>query len=489
MKRTLALALAYAIPTAIKAIENPNASCHVPSIILPSDIEPTSHGQKVVIAHRGASAHLPEHSLEGYRLALEMGADYVEPDLVATKDGQLIAIHSMDLSITTDVDEKFPDRQTFSKYMNQTGYWSYEFTLEEMLTLRIKQRLPEARTQRFDGMLQIPTLTQILELVHEWNTVIAIKRVKRTHAQSAVRGVYAELKDFPWLLDDTGHDLVDLLFQHIDDNDALWQKSIIDNHCYTKRLTAHEYRLPPLVIQSFEGDALKYFVNTWNEKFNKNETIPLLPPPPTVLLVNSDECLADSFWFRVEERYRNILSGIGPDKSCLGYRWRDFMQRATKSNLAVHPWTARPELEFFSKPSNGVLPFDNVLEEIQYLFCEVAVHGIFSESVDTAVLASALPCPPPTTTTTGSGKRSKGGGVCENVCSQSMANSQFFVGFSSFAMGIIITILILYLVQGIKLHSGGRERVPTEEVNDNILDNKAHVDDDSAFSDKEMEML
>jgi glycerophosphoryl diester phosphodiesterase len=486
MKRALALALAYVIY--VEAIENPNAICHVPSIILPTDIEPTLHGQKVVIAHRGASAHMPEHSLEGYRLALEMGADYVEPDLVATKDGQLIAIHSMDLSLTTDVAEKFSDRQTFSKYMNQTGYWSYEFTLEEILTLRIKQRLPEARTQRFDGMFQIPSLTQILELLHEWNTAIDIKRVNTTQDR-AVRGVYAELKDYPWLLDDTGHDLVDLFFQHMDDNDGLWQESVIDSHCYTKLLKAHEYRLPPLVIQSFEGDALKYFVNTWDEKFNKNATKPALPAPPTILLVNSDECLADSFWFRVEERYRNILSGIGPDKKCLGYRWREFMQRATKSGLAVHPWTARPELEFLSEPSStGTLPFANVLEELQYFLCVVGVHGIFSESVDAAVLASTLPCPP---TATGGNKRSKGGGVCENFCSESTAHTQFFVGFTSFVMGIIIALLVMYVVQGIKLRplrSGRRERIPTEDLDANIQD-KANVDDDSAFSSQEMEML
>ncbi|KAL3926298.1 MAG: hypothetical protein SGBAC_013532 [Bacillariaceae sp.] len=477
MKRTLALALAYANP--VKAIGYPNATCHVPSIILPSDIEPTSHGEKVVIAHRGASAHMPEHSLQGYRLALEMGADYVEPDLVATKDGQLIAIHSMDLNVTTDVEEKFSDRQTFSKFMNRTGYWSYEFTLDEIQTLRIKQRLPQARTQQFDGMFQIPTLTEILELVHEWNTVIGIKRVNPSHVE-AVRGIYAELKDYPWLLKDTGHDLVDLLFQHMDGNDALWEKSVISNLCYSKRLKAHEYRLPPLVIQSFEGDALKYFVNTWDEKFNKNQTKPALPAPPTILLVNHDECLEDSFWFRVEERYRKLLSGIGPDKKCLGYRWREFMERATKSELAVHPWTARPELQFFSEPSTGVLPYENVLEEIQHLFCVVGVHGIFSESVDVAVLASTLPCP------TIGGKRSKD--TCENACFQRTPKSQFFVGFTSFAMGIIITLLALYIVEGKKLRSGRQERVPTEEEDDNIQ-RKESIDDCLESSNKEMEML
>ena len=476
--RSIAITLlVYSIILATtKAIlQNPyNATCHAPSIILPSDIAPTSHGSKVVIAHRGASAHMPEHSLEGYRLALEMGADYIEPDLVATNDGHLIAMHSIDLNITTDVAEKFADRARFSKYMNQTGYWSYQFTLDEIQTLRLKQRLPEARTQRFDGMFQIPTLTQILELIEEWNTNI---EVKRTVNASHSRGVYAEIKDYSWLLQDTGHDLVDLLFQHIEANQELWQTSIVANLCYVKRLKEHEYRLPPLVIQSFEGDALKYFVNTWDERFNQNGTRPALPAPPTILLVDHDDCLEDSFWFRVEERYRTVLSGIGPDKSCLGYHWREFMERAKKSDLAVHPWTARPEVEFFLERTQQ--PFENIVEEILYLFCEVGVHGIFSESVDAAVLASSLPCPE------NGSKRGKD--MSENVCFQGSTTAQFFVAFATFMMGVLIALLGVYMAQGRNLRTGRQERVPTEDVDENVP-NKGN-EDDLELSMEEREML
>jgi glycerophosphoryl diester phosphodiesterase len=123
--------------------------CIPPPLVVPSTV--TTHAPQIVIAHRGASAHLPEHTLPAYRLALELGADYVEPDLVPTKDNQLIAIHSMDLNVTTDVAEKFPSRQIFSKYLNRTGYWTYEFTLTEIKTLRVHQRLPAARSTAFDG--------------------------------------------------------------------------------------------------------------------------------------------------------------------------------------------------------------------------------------------------------------------------------------------------------------------------------------------------
>ena len=129
--------------------EEESESCYPPPLIVPPFV--TNRPSKLIIAHRGASAHLPEHSLQAYRLALELNADYIEPDIVATKDNELIAVHSMDISITTDVAEKFPERETFSKYLNSTGYWSYEFTLEEIKTLRVRQRLPAARSTDFDG--------------------------------------------------------------------------------------------------------------------------------------------------------------------------------------------------------------------------------------------------------------------------------------------------------------------------------------------------
>ena len=134
---------------ALAAGEGAGNPCYPPPLIVPPST--TSHSPKLVIAHRGASSNLPEHTLPAYRLALELGADYIQTDIVATKDNELIAIHSMDMELTTDVAEKFPDRKTFSKYLNRTGYWSYEFTLSEIRTLRVRQRLPAARSTEFDG--------------------------------------------------------------------------------------------------------------------------------------------------------------------------------------------------------------------------------------------------------------------------------------------------------------------------------------------------
>ena len=94
--------------------------------------------------HRGASGHRPEHTLEAYRLAIEMGADFIEPDLVSTKDGVLIARHENEIGGTTDVAEQFPDRKRTKTIDGQsiTGWFTEDFTLAEIKTLRASERLP-----------------------------------------------------------------------------------------------------------------------------------------------------------------------------------------------------------------------------------------------------------------------------------------------------------------------------------------------------------
>ena len=91
----------------------------------------------LVIAHRGASGYRPEHTIEAYRLAVEMGADYIEPDLVSTKDGVLIARHENEIGATTDVADRFPDRKRTKSVDGRsvTGWFSEDFTLAEIKTL------------------------------------------------------------------------------------------------------------------------------------------------------------------------------------------------------------------------------------------------------------------------------------------------------------------------------------------------------------------
>src|SRR5262245_33842843 len=119
----------------------------------------------LIIGHRGASGHRPEHTLEGYRLAAEMGADFIEPDLVSTKDGVLIARHENEIGATTDAAEKFPARKATKTVDGQsiTGWFSEDFTLAEIRTLRAKERL-SFRSHAYDGRFGIPTFDEVIEI-------------------------------------------------------------------------------------------------------------------------------------------------------------------------------------------------------------------------------------------------------------------------------------------------------------------------------------
>ena len=128
---------------------------------------PKDPGAPLVIGHRGAPGYLPDHTLEGYRLAAELGADFVEPDLVATKDGHLIARHEPNIASTTDVSShpEFADRHGTAVIDGATeaGWFASDFTLKEIKTLRAIQPLAE-RPQQFNGRFEIPTLDEVIAL-------------------------------------------------------------------------------------------------------------------------------------------------------------------------------------------------------------------------------------------------------------------------------------------------------------------------------------
>ncbi|MFI6479459.1 glycerophosphodiester phosphodiesterase family protein [Nonomuraea sp. NPDC050663] len=127
-------------------------------------------GDPIVIAHRGASAHRPEHTLLAYEAAIAMGADYIEPDLVSTKDHILVARHENEISGTTDVAARteFAARRTTKTIDGRpvTGWFTEDFTLAELKTLRAKERVPDLRPDNtaFDGLAEIPTFEEVVQL-------------------------------------------------------------------------------------------------------------------------------------------------------------------------------------------------------------------------------------------------------------------------------------------------------------------------------------
>lgn len=141
--------------------------------------------EPLVIGHRGASGFLPEHTLESYKLAIEQGANFIEPDLVMTKDGVLIARHEPILDGTTDVATKFPASRKTTRNLDgvsTTAYFANDFTLAEIKTLGAVQS-SATRPQQFNGLYKVPTLDEVIALAKSEGT-----RLGRTV------GIYPEIK-------------------------------------------------------------------------------------------------------------------------------------------------------------------------------------------------------------------------------------------------------------------------------------------------------
>jgi glycerophosphoryl diester phosphodiesterase len=142
----------------------------------------------LVIAHRGACGYRPEHTLAAYALAIEQGADFIEPDLVPTRDGVLVARHENELSDSTDVADRpvFADRRCMKVVdgIERTGWFSEDFTLDEIKTLRARERLPQLRPENtaYDGHFEVPTFAEILALL------------RQAEGQGRRVGVYPETK-------------------------------------------------------------------------------------------------------------------------------------------------------------------------------------------------------------------------------------------------------------------------------------------------------
>lgn len=154
----------------------------------------------IIIGHRGASGYVPEHTLASYFVAIQQGADFIEPDLVSTRDGVLVARHENEIGGTTDVGEhaEFAQRRT-TKVIDAVsieGWFTEDFTLAELKTLRARERIADLRpvNARFDGQFEIPTLDEILDMVHGADVVRAHSARARHEPPPRRIGVYPETK-------------------------------------------------------------------------------------------------------------------------------------------------------------------------------------------------------------------------------------------------------------------------------------------------------
>lgn len=303
------------------------------SLATPVVAQANADGRPLIIAHRGASGERPEHTLAAYELAIDRGADYIEPDLVATKDLVLVARHETELSGTTDVAsrEEFEDRRR-EKVIGErrvAGWFVEDFTLAELRTLRAKERVPSARpaNTRYNGLFQVPTFEEVVKLV----------RAKEAETGRTI-GLYPELKIPTWLLQEEGIDTVDLLVTEL-------------------RKLGLDGADDPVFVQVFEVGPLQRL-----DRLIDSKLVLLIAPeggPFDEPNLRWSDMMSPSGLAEIAE----YADGIGP---WIGHVLeRDFsptplVVNAQAAGLKVHPWTLRKENGFFPPPlQNGGGPADD----------------------------------------------------------------------------------------------------------------------------------
>lgn len=311
----------------------------------------------LVIAHRGASGYRPEHTLASYGLAIEMGADFVEPDVVMTRDHVLVARHENEIGGTTDVVAKFPDRRRTKVIDGDTitGWFTEDFTLAELKSLRAKERLPQ-RSHAYDGQHEVPTLDEVLAFVRT-----------RERATGRTIGVYPETKH-PTYFRSIGLPLEDSLLV------------VLARHGFRGRSDA-------VFIQSFEVGNL--------QALRARTTIRL------VQLINNDGVPPDIAAGGGTRSYRAMiqpagLRAIAQYADAIGaHKWlvlprevagdtsrvTSLVRDAHAAGLTLHVWTMRSDTPDLAPGFRGDAPAE------WRAFRDVGVDGMFGDFPDVGVRA------------------------------------------------------------------------------------------------------
>jgi glycerophosphoryl diester phosphodiesterase len=280
----------------------------------------TRRSSPLVIGHRGAPAYRPEHTLASFELALDLGADRIEPDVVVTRDGALLVRHESELSRTTDVAARpeFADRRTTREVDGapRTGWFAEDLTLAEVRTLRAVERMPGLRplNSAYDGRFGLLTLADVVALAR-----------RRSTADRPVR-VQAELKH-PTRTEERGLPVLELLVAELHRLDACSPDG-------------------PVVVQSFDAPALRRLRAMTGDG-----------GPELVQLVHDSAAhdgLVSPIGLREVSTYAR---GIGPSRDRILLRGEgdaltgvsDLVARAHRAGLTVVPWTLRPENAFLPR--------------------------------------------------------------------------------------------------------------------------------------------
>lgn len=299
----------------------------------------------LVIAHRGLSGAHPEHTIAAYNAAIDAGADYIEPDLVFTKDGALIVRHEHWLSTSTDVARRpeFADRRRV--HVTRGGeriedWFSEDFTLAEIKTLRCRQAFPGRSTEE-DGLFEIPTFGEVITLA-----------ARRSAEIGRTVGLYPETKE-PAYFASIGFDFKRPLLEAL-------------------RTQGFDRADAPVIIQSFEPEILQELA-----ALTRLPLMMLLTPKPGGADGEPNLPLAEIAAF---------ATFVGPQKSLICPRAREttgFLAAAHRLGLFVHPWTFRDD----ALPQDDA--FANGAAEVAFYWM-LGVDGLFTDFTATAVRAREI---------------------------------------------------------------------------------------------------
>jgi glycerophosphoryl diester phosphodiesterase len=353
--RKLAIFLALAIACSIASPASAAADRDRRS---KADRDRRSDDVPLVIAHRGASGYRPEHTLAAYALGARMGADYIEPDLVSTKDGVLVARHENEISGTTNVADRpeFASRRTTKVIdgVTFTGWFTEDFTLAELKTLRARERIPHLRQRNtlYNDRYEIPTLQEVIDLS---------RRMSRELDRKI--GIYPETKH-PSYFRSIGLNLEDPLVRTLRRNDLDGRRAKVFVQSFeVGNLKALDRRIDAPLVQLFSGRN--------SRPADGDQTYGEMATPAGL---------------REVARYAD---GVGPSKDYILPGPSTFVRDAHRAGLVVHPYTFRNENEFLPPDldsSANPADYGNAFAEYERIYA-AGVDGVFSDNPDTAVEA------------------------------------------------------------------------------------------------------
>lgn len=307
------------------------------------------------IAHRGSNGEIPEETAAAYMRAIEEGADFIESDILSSKDGVLICFHDVNLDDTTDIamHKEFSDRKRTYEVQgdNITGYFTVDFTIEELKSLRVKQRY-HFRDQQYNGQFPIITFEEFISIALDAPRVV---------------GIYPEIKN-PVFIN-----------QHVkwSGGKKFEDKFVetLEKYGYKGSYLSKQWLKQPVFVQSFAPTSLTYISN--------------LTDVPKIFLIDDTtmptQDTNQSFWEITSDKYLDFIKeyvvGIGPWKDTLVTASNNYLQtptdlvaRAHAHNLQVHPYTFRNENQFLHFNFS-----EDPYNEYKYWMHTIGVDGLFTD--------------------------------------------------------------------------------------------------------------